>query len=64
MITSFLNIYANWWIFSLDCLSLPIFITTGELRQSAANVYKFFLKVAEKNKVYLSGLIYFKIDLT
>ena len=44
-------------IFSLADLSLPIFITVGKLRQSAAKFYSFFLNVAEKNKVYLSDLI-------
>jgi len=51
-------------MFSFDYLSFPIVTTTGEFKQSAANVCKTFLKVAEKNNVYLSGLIYPKIDLT
>lgn len=39
-------------------------ITTGLYKQSAAKLYKFFLNVAEKKRVYLSDLIWPSIDLT
>ena len=64
IITSFLKIKACYRIFSFDYLSLPIVITTGLYRQSAAKLYKFFLNVAEKNNVYLSDLIWPSTDLT